>query len=142
MKSLLLTSVIITSLVASGCSSMGSRDTHIGEVVYSTPMPKKCRKDSPNLFKVLAYTAVGVAVGSQFGGGNGKKAMQAIGGTTGLLASTSGHDAKKLICETPGYFTRVQYSDKMTLRNTVVTIKTADRETRGTKLEFTLPSKK
>jgi outer membrane lipoprotein SlyB len=141
MKSLLLTSVIITSLIASGCSSL-NRTAHIGEVVSSTPMPTKCRKDSPNLFKVIAYTAVGVAVGNQFGGGKGKKVMQGIGGATGLLASTSGHDSKKQICEVPGYFTKVKYSDQMTLRNTVVMIKTDKMQSRGTRIEFTLPSKK
>jgi hypothetical protein len=141
MKSLLLTSVIITSLIASGCSSL-NRTTHVGEVVYSTPMPKKCYKDAPNLFKVIAYTAVGVGVGGQFGGGSGKTAMKVLGGTSGLLASTSGHDSKKLICEVPGYFTRVRYSDEMTLRNTVATIKTDKRQSVGTKLEFTLPSKR
>jgi outer membrane lipoprotein SlyB len=116
LKSRLLVSAALATLMVSGCSSTSAPRAQMMYVDASInsidKAPKICTTDNKGRGNPIAGAIVGGLLGNQFGKGKGKAAMTLLGVGVGVGAAKGDkRSGSKLKCKSNGYIASVSFID-------------------------------
>ncbi len=113
MKKVLAVSLVVVAMLSGTVAAYD--DEVVGEVVSSRQAPLQCKERSRGVSNNSVVTAlIGGAIGNQFGDGNGRAAMTALGAVVGAGVGSSNRQANegRMDCRSDGYISVIQFVDQ------------------------------
>lgn len=141
MKTLKLSLMLSVVAFLGACSMTPSYQTYevVGTVVRSERAPEVCEeRNSGAGSNPLLMGLLGGVIGNQFGSGNGRKAMTAVGAVTGAaMANKRDNELEgKYDCSRDGYNHTVRYIHPVSQNLSYKTMNTSKRYREGTNVRM------
>lgn len=114
MKNISITSALFASLISVFSSYANAYQT-IGTVISTEQAPMMCTERRDNLTSSpFAMAISGGFAGNQFGKGNGKIAMTAVGAAVGAAVGSANrrYNEQRIDCKFDGYISTIEYTDR------------------------------
>jgi uncharacterized protein YcfJ len=114
MKTLTIASIAFATSLSVFSATANARDV-IGKVVAVEEAPYLCTERRDNLSSTPVVMAVaGGLTGNQFGDGNGKVALTALGAIAGAALGSANrrHNEDRIDCQFDGYINVIEYKDR------------------------------